>query len=295
MGRAIRLRGECQKEIVKLMNSLCGRFSRWEVWQDFIIMSAITIANAMGGPHRKNREEQYLSRAKKYSVKELEVFAQMLAEVTMEMDRNPDQDFLGELFMSLDLANEWKGQFFTPYNVCRMMAAMTFGNDLKDKIEQTGWVAVSDPACGAGALLIAFANECHRPPCDVNYQTSVLFVAQDIDFLAGCMCYIQLSLMGCPGYVVIDDSLLRPSTSYDDRGLIPKDGSNVWYTPMYFRDIWHYRRIWTQMDLLLRLPTEAPDAAANTAGAPELATSTTNQPHVEPELNVTKTGQLTLF
>src|SRR5699024_11833427 len=69
----------------------------------------------------------------------------------------------------------------------------------------------ADPACGAGALLVAFANECLRQK--VNYQTSVLFVAQDIDFTVGLMCYIQLSLLGCAGYVVIGDTLVRPSTA----------------------------------------------------------------------------------
>lgn len=65
----------------------------------------------------------------------------------------------------------------------------------------------------------------------------MLFVAQDIDFLAGMMCYIQLSLIGCPGYVVIDDSISSPITGIDPHGLIPRDGPNVWYTPMYFRDV----------------------------------------------------------
>lgn len=190
MGKAIRLRGECQKNIVKLLDGLCGHYSRWEVWQDFIIMSAISIANVLSGPHREAREREYMEHASRYSRKELEVFAQMLAEVAMEMEREPDQDLLGELFMALDLSNKWKGQFFTPYSVCRAMSGMTYGDDLKARIEQRGWVAVNDPACGAGALLIAFANECRRPGHDINFQTSVLFVAQDIDFLAGMMCYI---------------------------------------------------------------------------------------------------------
>lgn len=224
MGKAIRrLRGESQKNIVRIMEGMTGRFNLWDIWQDFIVMSAITIANVVGGPHRESREQQYMDRAKKYSAKELEAFAEMICEVTMEMDRNPDQDFLGELFMALDLGNEWKGQFFTPYSVCRMMAAMTYGNDLKEKVSKQGWVSVNDPACGAGALLIAFANECRRPGNDVNYQTSVLFVAQDIDFLAGCMCYIQLSLLGCPGYVVVDDTIAHSATSLDVRGLIPQE------------------------------------------------------------------------
>ena len=85
-----------------------------------------------------------MSRARKYSREEMEAFAQMFAEVTLELDRNPDQDFLGDLFMSLDLGNQWKGQFFTPYSVCRAMSAMTYGDDLKEKIEKRGWVSVND-------------------------------------------------------------------------------------------------------------------------------------------------------
>ena len=182
-------KGERQKTIIKLLNSLEGRYSRWDIWQDFIVLSAVSIANAFGGPYREQREAMYLERSKKYSTSELEVLAQMLAEVVDEMEQNPDQDMLGELFMALGLANEWKGQFFTPYDICRAMAAMNLGEDLKSQIEEKGWVSVSDPACGAGALLLAFANECKRN--HINYQTSVFFVAQDIDFLAGCMCYIQ--------------------------------------------------------------------------------------------------------
>lgn len=142
------------------------------------------------------------------------------------------------------------------------------------------------PTCGAGALLIAFANECRRPGNDINFQTSVLFVAQDIDFLAGMMCYIQLSLMGCPGYVVIDDSISHPITGIDPRGLIPRDGPNVWYTPMYFRDVWHWRRLWVQMDCLLF--TAAPKGQAETPAPEPPGTN-------GPALSEGKGGQLTLF
>lgn len=285
MGNALRhVRGESQKNIVRLIEGLSGKYSRWDIWQDFIIMSAIAIANTMGGPQVKAREEIYRSRAEKYSTKELEVFADMLFEVVAELERDQEQDFLGELFMALGLGNEWKGQFFTPYDICRAMSAITYGPDMAARIEKQGWISVSDPACGAGALLIAFANECRRQ--HINYQTSVLFVAQDIDFLAGCMCYIQLSLLGCPGYVVIDDSIVRPTTSYDAHGLLPKDGPQVWYTPMYFRDVWHYRRIGAQMDLLFRNAAEQVPADPPVPASP---------PEQSQPLAETKTGQLTLF
>ena len=81
MGNALRhVRGESQKNIVRFIEGLSGKYSRWDIWQDFIIMSAIAIANTMGGPHAKAREEMYRSRAEKYSAKELEVFADMLLE-----------------------------------------------------------------------------------------------------------------------------------------------------------------------------------------------------------------------
>lgn len=81
MGNALRhVRGESQKNIVRFIEGLSGKYSRWDIWQDFIIMSAIAIANTMGGPQAKAREEMYRSRAEKYSAKELEVFADMLGD-----------------------------------------------------------------------------------------------------------------------------------------------------------------------------------------------------------------------
>lgn len=285
MGNALRrLRGESQKNFAKLLESFAGKYSSWEVWKDFVTMSAISISNIVDTLHREQREKQYLACAEKYSEKELAIFPQMLYEVIAELERDPNQDFLGELFMALNLGNEWKGQFFTPYSVCRAMAAMTFSGDTPGRIEQQGWVSVNDPACGAGALLIAFANECAAQK--VNYQTSVLFVAQDIDFIAGCMCYIQLSLLGCPGYVVIGDSLCHPATSLDPRGLIPCDNSNVWYTPFYFRPEWHWRRFGAQINMLCKTTVPLTEAEKPRAEPPRLA---------EPPLTETETGQLTLF
>ena len=142
MGNALRhVRGESQKNIVRLIEGLSGKYSRWDIWQDFIIMSAIAIANTMGGPQVKAREEIYRSRAEKYSAKELEVFADMLFEVVAELERDQEQDFLGELFMALGLGNEWKGQFFTPYDICRAMSAITYGPDMAARIEKQGWIS----------------------------------------------------------------------------------------------------------------------------------------------------------
>ena len=273
-----------QAEFMKIFRSLCGRYRRWEIWQDFIMLSAIAISNAVDRSHAAEREKTYLTISRKYKPDEMLRFSQMLQEIVAGIDHNPEQDFLGELFMALNLGSDHAGQFFTPYHVCCLMAEIA-GTDLLARIERDGWVSVNDCACGAGALLVAFANTClhHK----INYQTSVLFVAQDIDCIVGLMCYIQLSLLGCAGYIVIGDSLLHPMTSLDRRGLIPQPGENVWYTPFYFRDVWHYRRIGAQMELLLQ-PVEKPAGQAD--GEPKTPAAPLHLPIQE-----TKTGQLTLF
>ena len=284
--QARHLRDSRQKNLVSIFNEACYRNNRWSVWADFVVMAAISISNTVDKTHAEAREKTYMSLAKKYNKQELECFSRMFAEIVCGIDECPDQDFLGELYMALELGNDRNGQFFTPYSVCRAMAAITYGEDLERQIKDRGWVSVNDPACGAGALLIAFANELRLPGRDINYQTSVLFVAQDIDMIVGCMCYIQLSLLGCPGYVVIADTIANPSTSIDKHGLIPVPGENIWYTPFYFRDVWHYRRLMVQLDMLFTHKSPEPEAPLLPEAEPE---------PTPPPLNEAKGGQLTFF
>ena len=278
-----------QRELIHIFDQVCRRHNRWTVWADFVVMAAISISNTVDKGHAEDRTKAYMTLASKYDQAELECLTSMFAEVVNGLDENPDQDFLGELFMALNLGNEHNGQFFTPYNVCKMTAKMTYGKDLEMKIAQKGWVSVYDPACGAGALLVAFANECRLQ--NLNYQTSVLFVAQDIDYIVGCMCYIQLSLLGCPGYVVIADSLANPCAGMDQNPLLPVPGDNIWYTPMYFRDVWHYRRLWQVVERVVR-PTPMPTEPQDTSIAE--AAETAEYPEPQP-LNETQAGQLTFF
>lgn len=243
MAKAIRVNNVYQQNIIKLLRELTDRYTTWQVWQDFITMAAVCIANVFYHPHKAANEKLYTGIAQKYTANELDIFARMLQEVIDGLEADPEQDFLGTLFMGLDLGNEWRGQFFTPYDVCRAMAAMNVTEKTKKLIADQGWINVHDPACGAGALLVAFANACKN--AGINYQRYALFVAQDIDQLAGLMCYIQISLLGCAGYVVIQDTLRYPILLMDERGLVPLDNGNVWYTPMYYSDTWEVRKIKT--------------------------------------------------
>lgn len=240
MGHRVRMRKDSQNDFIKTFERLTGRRSSWQAWTDFVNMAACSIANAVDrGPRRKQRELSYLQAAGRYSQDELKIFARLLAMTAQAMEDEPEQDFLGEMFGALELTNHWKGQFFTPYSVCRMMAQIQT-QGAAEEIEQKGYISVNDPACGAGALLVAAANSFRKS--DINFQKHILFVGQDIDPTAAMMCYIQISLLGCPGYVIVGDTLRHPPTER-----LPDD-YEVWYTPMYFSDVWHWRWVFRSLD-----------------------------------------------
>lgn len=219
----VRLDTPQQKELYRHFRCLADHHSVWQVWHDFVKLSACRLCLHSGA--RKERE----ALVGKYSATDLEHFSQMFEMTISALEQNPDQDFLGDLFMRFNLSNEWRGQFFTPYSICKMMAALTLCDAAEARAQNC--FSVNDPACGSGAMLVAFAQNCKAH--NINYQRSVLFVAQDIDETAALMCYVQLSLLGCPGYVIIGDSLVNPP----DTTKLPNpevfDGK-TWYTPMYY-------------------------------------------------------------
>ena len=215
----IKEKGRTQ-EFQDVFRSLCKTHGSRSVWDDFLRMAACGFSNEVDRENAAYRTELYEQAVKRYSEKEVDQFAQLLAITALALNEYPDQDFLGEIFQILELNNHRAGQFFTPYNVSKMMALMSCGN-LADEIKEKGYITAGDCCCGAGGLLIAFANAAREKGVDV--RRDVLFVAQDIDLTSVLMTYVQLSILGCAGYVIRDDSL---------RG-DPPEQQDVWYTPMY--------------------------------------------------------------
>ena len=120
-----------------------------DIWQDFVVMSACSISNAVdkAESHYTTREERYMRIIKKYRPEEQKLFPELLAHFVMVMEENPEQDFLGKLYMTLGLYDGHSGQVFTPYHVCQMMADISMGDTLKEEIDRKGYVTISDPCC----------------------------------------------------------------------------------------------------------------------------------------------------
>lgn len=200
------------------------------------ISSKCAISNAVDKSHYEGREKCYLSIIKKYNKNEQEIFPELLADTVMALEANPEQDFLGHIFMSLNLGNECNGQFFTPYHVCELMAKITTDNVVRE-IHDKGFITVNDPCCGAGATLIAGIHEIRKKleKEHLNFQNHVLVSGQDIEEVVALMCYIQLSLLGVAAYIKVGNSLTEPMVENDST-------ENYWFTPIYFSDVWVMRR-----------------------------------------------------
>lgn len=227
-----------EKEFLNIFKTLCYSRSSWQVWSDLMTAIACSLSNTVDRTpeHFKTREKEFVECVKRLG--SVEIPAKILAIIVTSFENQPEQDFLGKMYMTLELGNHWKGQFFTPYSVCKMMSEITAG-DVQGQIEKQGYISVCDPACGAGATLIAAANTMKN--MKYNFQNHVLFVGQDIDRVTGMMCYIQLSLLGCAGYICIANTLTNPLTGHV---LFPeeREAQELWFTPMFSSNVWSMRR-----------------------------------------------------
>src|SRR5579863_3428380 len=105
-------------------------------------------------------------------------------------------DFLGQVVV--ELFSQQMGQFFTPYDVSRMMAEMTL-DTVDEIIAEQGFVTVQEPACGAGGMIIAAADVIEAKGFDIARQ---LYVdGTDISLLCFRMAYLQTSLRGIPATI----------------------------------------------------------------------------------------------
>jgi type I restriction-modification system DNA methylase subunit len=174
---------------------------------------------------------------KKYSKNEQNIFPALLAEVVFALDLNPEQDFLGKLYMTLNLSNHFKGQFFTPYHVSQLMAALSL-DDIMPRVKELGYITIHDSCCGGGSTLIAGINEARKilDKEGLSFQNHILVTGQDIDETVALMCYIQVSLLGLAGFFKVGNSFTEPMTYGETQ-------KNYWFTPMYFSSVWRTRRI----------------------------------------------------
>ena len=216
------------KELTKIIRQLSREYSVWRVFEDFLAMAAIEISNAVDWTNKAERETTYRETAARYNKGAIELFPAMMYHLVEALERHADapDDILGWIFHELELHNKYKGQFFTPQEVCDCMGMISLAeNDAW--IAAKGHISVSEPCCGNGAMILGLAKAMARRGFDPHRQMVV--TATDIDLKCVYMCYLQMSLYGIPAVVIHGDTILMREWSR-------------WYTPVYLLDGWVWRQ-----------------------------------------------------
>lgn len=126
------------KEFTKVFLGILDGDTRWQLWNDFCEAVSITISQVVYSEEREKRFKEIMQKHR------IEDFSKLFAITVSALDKNPEQDFLGTLFMQLELNSHWHGQFFTPYS---LGAAMAKVNDFKCE---------EDYPLGVGGFVIKF-------------------------------------------------------------------------------------------------------------------------------------------
>ena len=197
---------EAEKNILKRIERLAGKYNPYNIFNDWIAMLGLSIANACTAIHGKvynEREEWYKSIMNKYTEEEFDAFAEMTAYLVESLEEEMT-DVLGGVFMLSGAGNDRLGQFFTPFHLSELNAKIAL--DKMDLTEEK--LKINEPSSGGGGMIIAVAKVLRE--MGIDYQKKMEVVAQDLDWNGVFMSYVQFSLLGIDAIVVQGDTLQEP-------------------------------------------------------------------------------------
>ena len=228
-----------RKQFVSVFRHTARHLRRWDVFSDFITLAASELDLAtIRAPESMARCRKICGRYRPDDISDLHrLFGLMVSALEAKF-----HDFLGAIFMELELGDGRQGQYFTPYSVQSMMARMLMPG-AEDAVRREGFFTLSEPTCGAGGMVVAVA-ECMLE-AGLNPSEQMFASCIDIDPVAADMAFIQLSLLGIPAEVITGNTLTLKL-------------SRVRYTPVYYANdfgerLKTQRRINAMMDFMRSL------------------------------------------
>jgi type I restriction-modification system DNA methylase subunit len=150
-----------QESFAQLMDKFQYRYDLSRVFEDFLTMSMCAVTqNLQTGV--SYYEDLYLETIAPYKTDELrhqfpKLFGALVFEMEERLGSSSGNDVLGEYYEQNLSKKKGKGQFFTPWHMCKLMAGISVGNDSKDVTKP---LRIIDPCCGSGRMLLASAT-CH--------------------------------------------------------------------------------------------------------------------------------------
>jgi hypothetical protein len=206
---------EARRQFVSVFMDTARNLRRWEVFSDFITLAASELDMArIRTPENIERSREICA---KYSASDISNLHTLFCLMVCALEAK-FHDFLGAIFMELELGDDRNGQYFTPYHLQSLMAKLLMP-DVEQTIRREGLVTVSDPASGAAGMIVAYAE--NLLAAGYNPSEHMFGSCIDIDPIAADMAFIQLSLLGIPAEVVTGNTLTMQL-------------NRVRYTPVYY-------------------------------------------------------------
>ncbi|WP_018276021.1 N-6 DNA methylase [Teredinibacter turnerae] len=193
---------------IEVLDSLDRYKDRDQHFRNFCTLSYCALAKqtACSQEEADSLEERYMSVVHSYKNKDDVRKMPELMTLTLTALQQGGCDFLGELATELEILDKQNGQFFTPYHVATMMSKILLP-DIPQTIEQDGFFSASDPAAGAGCMLLSIADQVEAQGFDLSETLSV--EAIELNRTTYHMLFVQLALRGIPAHVVNGNSLTQ--------------------------------------------------------------------------------------
>ena len=176
------------------------------VFSTFLEVFATSLGAKMDPIYAKEREKRYDEIVSEMPQETVAMYARlcMLTYAAISEYKDDPQDILGAIYHELKLNSEWNGQFFSPDDICRMMARV-IGVDQMPEEDEEDIITINEPTCGSGAMVIGAIWAMKQK--GIDYQHRSLFFAEDIDIRCVWMAYIQFCLYKIPAIVVHGNAL----------------------------------------------------------------------------------------
>ncbi len=193
-----------ESKFTALFKSIAPHYRRSEVFYDFITIIGLELYLILYGVRAdETLKQRYQTAVSHYTETEKQALVS-LSVILIQALEHKSYDFLGSVFMGLELGDRYKAQHFTPSHIAHAMAAMTL-SDCHALIQRRGFLTLQEPTCGSGVMIIEAYNYLRKE--NINPQQQMWVQAKDLDFTAALMCYIQMTLLHIPGEVIIGNSL----------------------------------------------------------------------------------------
>lgn len=193
--------GETRQAFISEFRQTATYLRRSEVFRDFVTLSASELdLTRIHTPESRARCSQITARYQSADIARMHTLFALLVQALTEAH----QDFLGSVYMELELGADEMGQYFTPHHVSSLLAQLVAG-DLLAQLKTCPFISLQEPTSGAGGMVIAFAEIMLK--AGLNPPTQLQVTTIDIDPLAADMTFVQLSLLGIPAIVNTGNTL----------------------------------------------------------------------------------------